>query len=501
MIKRLIRKVLGLTGHRLPANPPAMRGEMQSQGSPVALAPQQASGVPAAHAGPCILPLAEHGITRGRISPCALRVTRRLREAGYSAFIVGGAVRDLLLGREPKDFDVATDATPEQVKALFRRARIIGRRFRIVHAYCGAETIEITTFRAINPQGDEEDEERVTTEDGLILRDNVFGTHEEDASRRDFTVNALYYDPEREEIWDWHGGVADAKQRLLRIIGDPETRYREDPVRMLRAARFAAKLDFHIDPATRAPIAQLAPLLARIPPARLFDEMMKLLLSGHAERGVRQLRAEGLHHGILPMLDAILDDSARQRFLHAALHDTDERVRHGQSTSPAFVLAGLLWFDMQALWQHYRQSGQPDQAALHAAMAETLERQRQILAFPRRLDGMIKEIWSLQPRFEQRSGSRPYRLLNHPRYRAGYDFLLIRARGGDAPQELADWWTRFQDADETTRAAMLLPSGRDGGRKRRRRKRRSAGEPPQRTLTSPSPAQTQEMVTPAPPVT
>jgi poly(A) polymerase len=439
MIKRLIRKVLGL-------------GEKRS--------------------GPLILPLAEHGITRARIAPCALKVTRRLREGGYMAFVVGGAVRDLLLDREPKDFDVATDATPEQVKALFRRARIIGRRFRIVHAYCGAETIEITTFRAGNPQGEEEDEERVTAEDGLILRDNVFGSQEDDAARRDFTVNALYYDPEREEVWDWHGGVADARRRVLRMIGDPAPRYEEDPVRMLRAARFAAKLDFHIDPAARAPIAQLAPLLARIPAARLFDEMMKLLLSGHAERGVRQLRAEGLHHGVLPMLDAILDDPARQGFLHAALHDTDERVRQGQSASPAFVLASLLWFDMLAQWQSHREAGEPPQAALHAAMDETLERQRAVLAFPRRFDGMIKEIWSLQPRFEQRSGARPYRLLAHPRYRAGYDFLLIRARGGDAPQELADWWARFQDADEATRATMLLPAGGEGARRRRRRKRR-----------------------------
>ncbi len=439
MIKRLIRRMLGLADKR---------------------------------SGPLILPLAEHGITRSRISPCALKVTRRLREGGYQAFVVGGAVRDLLLGRAPKDFDVATDATPEQAKALFRRARIIGRRFRIVHAYCGAETIEITTFRAANPQGDEEDEERVTTEDGLILRDNVFGSQEGDAARRDFTVNALYYDPEREEVWDWHGGVADARRRVLRMIGDPATRYKEDPVRMLRAARFAAKLDFHIDPATRAPIAELAPLLARIPPARLFDEMMKLLLSGHAERGVRQLRAEGLHHGILPMLDAILDDPARQGFLHAALHDTDERVRQGQSASPAFMLAGLLWFDMQALWQRHREAGEPPQAALHAAMHETLERQREALAFPRRFDGMIKEIWALQPRFEQRSGARPYRLLSHPRYRAGYDFLVIRARGGDAPQELADWWTAFQDADERRRAEMLLPTSGEGARRRRRRKRR-----------------------------
>ncbi len=428
------------------------------------------------NAGPRILPLAEHGIARERIPPCALKVTRTLREAGYAAFVVGGAVRDLLLDREPKDFDVATDATPEEARTLFRRSRVIGRRFRILHVYCGSDTLEVTTFRASNPQSEEDEEDRVTTEDGMILRDNVFGSQEEDAARRDFTVNALYYDPEREEVWDWHGGVADASKRVLRMIGDPATRYKEDPVRMLRAARFAAKLDFHIDPATRAPIAQLAPLLARIPPSRLFDEMMKLLLSGHAERGIRQLRAEGLHHGILPMLDAILDDPARQGFLHAALHDTDERVRHGQSASPAFMLASLLWYDMQTLWQRYREAGQPPHAALLAAMDDTLERQREALAFPRRLDGMIKEIWALQPRFEQRSGARPYRLLNHPRFRAGYDFLLIRASGGDAQDELAQWWTRFQEADEDGRAAMLMPETGEGGRKRRRRKRRLRSE-------------------------
>jgi poly(A) polymerase len=425
---------------------------------------------------PLILPVAEHGITRDRISACALKATRTLREGGHGAFVVGGAVRDLLLGRDPKDFDVATDATPEQARALFRRSRIIGRRFRIVHVYCGADTVEVTTFRAGAQVGEEDEDDRVTAEDGLILRDNVFGSQAEDAARRDFTINALYYDPEREEVWDWHGGVRDARKQTLRMIGDPATRFREDPVRMLRAARFAAKLDFHIAPETRAPIAELAPMLERIPAARLYDEMMKLLLSGHAERGVRQLRAEGLHHGLLPMLDAILDDPVRQPFLHAALHDTDERVRQDRSASPAFMLAGLLWFDMRGLWQDYQRQGQSPASALFAAMDDTLERQRARLAFPRRLDGMIKEIWVLQPRFEQRSGARPYRLLSHPRYRAGYDFLLIRAKGGDVPQEMADWWTRFQDAGEEARAAMLLPAGEEAPRKRRRRRRgRAAG--------------------------
>ena len=427
--------------------------------------------------GPRILPQEAHGIRREQVQSCALKTTRALREAGYAAFIVGGAVRDLLLGREPKDFDVATDATPEEVRRVFRRARIIGRRFQIVHVYCGADLIEVTTFRAATPQADDdEDESRVTAEDGMLLRDNVFGNQEEDAARRDFTINALYYDPEKQEVWDWHGGFEDARKKVLRMIGDPAQRFREDPVRMLRAARFAAKLEFHIDPATRAPIAELAPMLERIPASRLFDEMMKLLLSGHAERGVRQLRAEGLHHGVLPMLDAILDDPDRQRFIHAALHDTDERIRQGHSASPAFMLACLLWFDMQAEWRRNKDTGQSAQPALYDAMDAVLDRQRDALAFPRRFDGTIKEIWALQSRFEQRSGARPYRLLDHPRFRAGYDFLLIRARGGDATEELADWWTRFQEVDADEQARMLLPA-QTGDAKRKRRRRRSGPKP------------------------
>jgi poly(A) polymerase len=427
-----------------------------------------------ANSGPKIYMLAQHGIARARIHPCALKATRTLSEAGYAAFVVGGAVRDLLLGRTPKDFDVATDATPDQVRALFRRSRIIGRRFQIVHVYCGQDTIEVTTFRAHNTQGDtEDDDDRVTAEDGMLLRDNVFGGQEDDAARRDFTVNALYYDPEKEEVWDYHGGVEDARAKKLKMIGDPATRYREDPVRMLRAARFAAKLEFIIDTTTRAPIAELAPMLERIPQARLFDEMMKLLMSGHAERGVRQLRAEGLHHGVLPMLDRILDDPSRQHFLHAALHDTDERIRAGHSAAPAFMLACLLWFDMQSALAARQAEGMPPQVALYEAMDDTLERQRAVLAFPRRLDGMIKEIWALQPRFEQRSGARPFRLLTHPRFRAGYDFLLLRAHGGDAAGELADWWTRFQDATENERSGMLVESTGTAGKRRRPRRRRS----------------------------
>jgi poly(A) polymerase len=424
-----------------------------------------------------VLALAKHGIRRERIDPCALKVCETLGAAGYKAFVVGGAVRDLLLDREPKDFDIATDATPEEVRRLFRRSRIIGRRFRIVHVMCGRDTIEVTTFRASGQKEAEEDDGRVTDEHGRLLSDNVFGTQAEDAARRDFTINALYYDPAREEIHDYFGGVNDCRKRVLRMIGDPETRFREDPVRMLRAARFAAKLDFHIDPETRRPVAALAPLLANIPRARIFDEALKLLLSGHALRGIHQLRAEGLHHGMLPLLDALLDDPTGERFITAALKNTDTRVREDRPTSPAFLFAALLWPQVLLRWRAIEAAGEKSVPALYRAMDEILDTQRDTLAIPRRYDGMMKEVWALQPRFEQRGGQRPYRLLENPRFRAAYDFLLLRAEAGEIDPALAEWWTRFQTADEAERQAMLLADTAPKPRRRRRRKT-PAGEAP-----------------------
>ena len=413
------------------------------------------------------VPVSQHGLMRAQILPCALKVTDTLQQAGFSAFVVGGAVRDLLLGKTPKDFDVATNATPEQIRELFRRSRIIGRRFRLVHVMCGGDTIEVSTFRASALT--EDDTSHVTDDTGRIVRDNVFGDLESDAERRDFTVNALYYDPATEDICDYRGGVADIKGKTLRIIGDPATRFREDPVRMLRAARFAAKLDFHIDETTRAPIAELAALLCNVPPSRLFDEMLKLLLSGHALRAVHQLRAEGLHQGMLPMLDSILEQDAGKRFITAALHNTDQRLQAGKSVSPAFLFASLLWHELQMHYQTRLNAGETPAAAFIAAMDDALDQQRTRLAVPRRLDGMMKEIWSLQSRFEQRSGSRPYRLLAHPRFRAGYDFLLLRSESGEITQDLADWWTEFQDADEPQRASMLILEPVAAKSKRRRR--------------------------------
>ncbi|MFH1816682.1 MAG: polynucleotide adenylyltransferase PcnB [Pseudomonadota bacterium] len=421
-----------------------------------------------------ILPFAVHGIRRDQLDDCALKTCETLAQAGYKGYLVGGAVRDLLLGKTPKDFDVATDATPEEVRRLFRRSRIIGRRFQIVHVMCGRVTIEVTTFRSNGQKEAEEDDERPTDEHGRLLSDNVFGSMADDAARRDFTINALYYDPAREEVHDYFGGVADCKKRVLRMIGDPDTRYREDPVRMLRAARFAAKLDFHIDPDTRKPVAALAPLLANIPRARIFDEALKLLLSGHALRGVHQLRAEGLHHGMLPLLDTILDDSTGERFINAALKSTDERIQSDRPSSPAFLFGTLLWPQVLQRWRALEAAGEKPQPALFLAMDEVLDAQRSQLAIPRRYDGMMKEIWALQPRFEQRGGQRPYRLLEHPRFRAAYDFLLLRAESGEVAAELGEWWTRFQEVGEDERASMLLAD--NAPKPRRKRKRKKPGE-------------------------
>ena len=410
------------------------------------------------------VPRHRHGVSREALSPAAAKVCAVLREAGFSSYVVGGAVRDLLLGIAPKDFDVATDARPEQLKPLFRRALIIGRRFRLVHVMMGGETIEVSTFRAADPQTAEKDEH------GRVLRDNVFGTQAEDARRRDFTVNALYFDPASEELVDFHGGLADLKKRVLRVIGDPAARYREDPVRMLRAVRLAAKLGLTLDSATKAPIRSMAPLMERVPPARLFDEMLKLLLSGHASACLRQLRDVGLHKGLLPLLDVILDQPLGERFVTLALAQTDERVRTDRPVSPAFLFAALLWHEVLAAWKLRRGRGERPIPALESAMDEVLETQGAKLAITRKLTATMREVWTMQPRFEMRSGSRAYRLLESPRFRMAYDFLALRAASGEVPAELEAWWRTFQSADAATRSAMLLPD--TGPRKRRRRRRK-----------------------------
>jgi poly(A) polymerase len=414
-----------------------------------------------------------HQINQALISQAALKTCDGLQKAGFQAYIVGGAVRDLLLNHKPKDFDVATDATPEQVYKIFRRSRIIGKRFRLVHVLWGNETIEVSTFRGHHQnEGDAK-----TSETGRIIRDNVFGNIEEDAARRDFTANALYYDPVKEEVLDFHNGVADVRAKILRMIGDPVTRYQEDPVRMLRAVRLSAKLGLTIDKITEAPIHKLADLLQDVPPSRLFDEMLKLFLSGHAVESINALRAQHLHHGLLPMLDVVLEQPLGEKFVMLALKNTDDRILIGKSSNPSFLFATLLWHEVLAAWAVYQKQGHYLIPALHMAMNEVIDKQAKKMAIHNRFTATMKEIWLMQPRFEQRYGKRPYALLTHPRYRAGYDFLLLRCESGEEPLELGEWWTVFADASTEERTAMLLPD--KGPKKRRRKPRKKKPESPE----------------------
>ncbi|MDO8262531.1 MAG: polynucleotide adenylyltransferase PcnB [Gallionella sp.] len=418
-----------------------------------------------------VIPYELHGVGREQISYGAQKVTDGLQAAGYQAYVVGGAVRDLLLECTPKDFDIATDATPEEVRRVFRRSRIIGRRFQLVHAMFGEEVVEVSTFRSLIEAVDAQ-----TDEHGRLLRDNQFGDQEQDAARRDFTANALFYDPATQEIVDYHGGYADTSKRLLRMIGDPEVRYREDPVRMLRAVRLSAKLGMQIDAATAAPIARMKNLLDNVPQARLLDEVLKMLLSGHSVQCIQQLRRMNLHHGLLPLLDVILEQPMGEKFVMLALRNTDERLSQEKTVSPAFLFAALLWHEVLAAWNLRVQQGERPVGAMHAAMDEVLGKQKAQLAIPHRHDAVMKEIWLLQQRFEQRAGQRPFRLLEQPRFRAGFDFLLLRCASGEVDDELGLWWDEFQDASAERRAEMLQPEGA-GDKKRRRKPRKKTAAP------------------------
>jgi len=417
-----------------------------------------------------VVPFELHGVAREQISYGAKKVTDGLQAAGFQAYVVGGAVRDLLLKCTPKDFDVATDATPEEVRRVFRRSRIIGRRFQLVHVMFGEEVVEVSTFRSLI-----EAEDAQTDEHGRLLRDNQFGDQEQDAARRDFTANALFYDPATQEIHDYHGGYADTRDRLLRMIGDPGVRYREDPVRMLRAVRLSAKLGMQLDAATAAPIARMKDLLDNVPQARLLDEVLKMLLSGHSVECIQQLRKMNLHHGLLPLLDVILEQPMGEKFVMLALRNTDERLSQDKTVSPAFLFAALLWHEVLAAWNLRVQQGERPVGAMHAAMDEVLGKQKAQLAIPHRHDAVMKEIWLLQQRFEQRAGQRPFRLLEQPRFRAGFDFLLLRCASGEVDDELGLWWDEFQDASDERRAEMLQPE-QAGDKKRRRRKPRRKPE-------------------------
>ena len=397
---------------------------------------------------PVVLTPKDHGIDPKLVSTNAIRVTQSLQEAGFKAFLVGGAVRDLLLGIKPKDFDIATNATPEQVKKLFRRAFIIGRRFQIVHVMFGQDLLEVTTFRGASSDGAPKDEH------GRVLRDNTFGEQHEDALRRDFSINAMYYDPATQSVLDYHGGMADIRNRTLRIIGVPEARFREDPVRLLRVVRFAAKLNFTIDPATAEPIRIMAPLINNVPAARVFDEMLKLLMSGQALACLQQLRKEGLHHGLLPLLDVVLEQPLGEKFVRLALASTDARIQQGKPVSPGFLFASLLWHQVLEKWTAYQAAGEFPIPALHLAADDVLNSQTEKLALQRKIASDMRDIWAMQPRFERRTGKAPYKLLEHLRLRAGYDFLLLRCSSGEIDDEIGEWWTAFMEADGGQREAL-----------------------------------------------
>jgi poly(A) polymerase len=408
----------------------------------------------------------QHKLNQNLISDAALNTCEALQNAGFDAYIVGGAVRDLLLDFKPKDFDVATNAEPEQVHKLFRRSRIIGKRFRLVHVLWGRETIEVSTFRGHHDnKGDAS-----TNDTGRILRDNIFGSLEDDAVRRDFTANALYYNPKTQEVLDFHHGVADVKARLLRMIGEPTIRYQEDPVRMLRAVRLSAKLGLKIDKATEKPIAELAHLLQDVPPSRLFDEMLKLFLSGHAIESINILREQHLHHGLLPLLDVVLEQPLGEKFVMLALKNTDDRIMQGKSSNPSFLFATLLWHEVLKAWQVHQQQA-PIIPALYHAMDEVIQLQANKLAIHNRFVSTMKEIWAMQPRFEQRAGKRPFALIAHPRYRAAYDFMLLRCESGEIATEIGEWWTTFAHANTEQRTAMLLPETNPHKRRRRKPKK------------------------------
>ena len=416
-----------------------------------------------------------HGIDPTLVDERARNVVSTLQGAGFEAYIVGGAVRDLMVGLAPKDFDVATNATPEQVKSLFRRAFIIGRRFRIVHVVYGRgrehEVIEVSTFRAYMDNAAAEavaGNERTSKNElagmkhavdasGRVLRDNVWGPQEEDAVRRDFTINAMYYDPQTQIVVDYHHGIEDAKKRVIRMIGDPATRYREDPVRVIRAVRFAAKLSglgFKLEPKTSAPLKKSQELLADVPQSRLFDEMLKLLQTGHALASIDQLKLLGLARGIYPLLDVVVE-RAGQAFVNAALKDTDRRVGEGKPVAPSFLLACVLWSDVRDGWAQRIQQRQHSHPALQDAIDDAFNARIGDVSGRGKLAADMREIWMMQPRFDKRVGSAAFGLAEQPRFRAAFDFMRLRADVGEIDELLADWWQEFSLADDTLRQDMV----------------------------------------------
>lgn len=448
-------------------------------------------GLPVSEAAPAVtaprtIPREDHSVSRKRINPNALKVLYRLHRSGYQAHLVGGGVRDLLLGRQPTDFDVATDATPEEIRSLFRNCRLIGRRFRLAHVVFGRDIIEVATFRANHRPDDDDDDEGVDDvevhDDGRILRDNVFGTIEEDAFRRDFTVNALYYDISHFAVLDYVDGLADLVGRRLRLIGDPAARYREDPVRMLRAARFAAKLSFEIDAGTAAPMGDLGVLLRDIPPSRLFDETLKLFQTGHAAQSLEHLRHHGLFQYLFPQSDAALDsgDELYVKLLRLALENTDRRIAEGKSVTPAFLYAVFLWPRVLTLAAEHADDGDSPAVAMQRAAARSIDEQQQFTSLPKRFAGPAREIWLLQGRLERYRGKRARKLLDHPRLRAGWDFLCLRRDAGEDLSEVCEWWAKAMaahagDNEPPAEIASTEGKGKQGGNSRGGRRRRRGG--------------------------
>lgn len=427
---------------------------------------------PATVTDPIVVPRAEHGIQRRQVSANALKVVERLQQAGFDAYLVGGCIRDLLLETQPKDFDVATSATPDDVRELFRNARLIGRRFRLAHVRFGREIIEVATFRGSGDgEGGVDDADRVVEDGGRVTRDNVFGTEAEDARRRDFTINALMYDPATETIRDHVDGYADVRQRRLRLIGDPVIRYREDPVRLLRAVRFMVKLDLNMEPQTAGPVVSMAPLLNDIPPARLFDEILKLFLSGHAWPTYQALVRQALWPELFPSLFS--DPAQPPKLVENALKNTDQRIADGLPVTPGFLFAAFLWQRVKARADELVEAGEAPVDALAEAGEDAIVAQARKVALHRRFSTIAKEIWCMQPRFEKRRGNRALKLINERRFRAAYDFLLLRVEEEPELAELAQWWTDVQAVDHEERMRMIQAApGGGGGKKRRRRPRK-----------------------------
>ncbi len=422
-----------------------------------------------------LYPRPQHNISRRSVSSSALKVLYRLREEGYQSYLVGGCVRDLLLGREPKDFDVVTNAHPEELRDIFRNCRLVGRRFRLAHVHFGEEVIEVATFRRMQPPDDSDDR---VVENGRIIRDNAYGSIEEDAFRRDFTVNALYYNIADFSVVDYVGGMEDHKAGILRLIGQPEERYHEDPVRMLRAIRFAVKLGFTIPPDCADPIPRLAHLLKDISSHRLYEEVLKLFLSGYAVQTFEQMRHYRLFGVLFPQTEACLNTEEQGfplTFLARALENTDLRIREDKTAAPYFLFAALLWEPVRIRARAAMLTGREESMAYQEAASDVIDRQVRRLAIPRGVVLQARDVWLLQPRFERLVGSKPFRLIGHPRFRAAYDFLQLRAETGDAEPELAAWWQRFVQVDDAERKTMTrgTGTGTGTGKKSKNRKRRN----------------------------